>query len=115
MVLNQASLKRDGVQDYVSLRASAIVLALYSLFILGFFLFTPEVTFEVWQGLFANTLMKVFTLLALISIAIHTRIGLWQVLTDYVKCARLRAVLQFVLYVIAFGYVAVGLFVLWGA
>ena len=30
MVLNQASLKRDGVQDYVSLRASAIVLALYS-------------------------------------------------------------------------------------
>ena len=115
MVLNQASLKRDGVQDYVSLRASAVVLALYSLFILGFFLFTPEVTFEVWHALFANLFVKVFTLLALISIAIHTRIGLWQVLTDYVKCASLRAALQFVLYVIAFAYVAVGLFVLWGA
>lgn len=115
MVLNQASLKRDGVQDYVSLRASAMVLALYSLFILGFFLFTPEVTFEVWHALFANLFVKVFTLLALISIAIHTRIGLWQVLTDYVKCARIRAALQFVLYVIAFAYVAVGLFVLWGA
>lgn len=115
MVLNRATLKRDGVQDYVSLRATAIILALYSLFILGFFLFTPEVTFEVWQGLFANIFVKVFTLLALASMAVHTRIGLWQVLTDYVKCARLRAVLQFFLYALAFAYVAVGLFVLWGA
>jgi succinate dehydrogenase / fumarate reductase, membrane anchor subunit len=115
MVLNQASLKRDGVQDYVSLRATAVVLMLYSFFILGFFICTPEVTFEVWQALFANTLMKVFTLLALVCIAVHTRIGLWQVLTDYVKSARLRAVLQFFLYTLAFAYVAVGLFVLWGA
>jgi len=114
MVLNRATLKRDGVQDYVSLRATAIVLALYSLFILGFFLFTPEVTFEVWQGLFASIFVKVFTLLALVSIAVHTRIGLWQVLTDYVKNARLRAILQFFLYTLAFAYVAVGLFVLWG-
>jgi succinate dehydrogenase / fumarate reductase membrane anchor subunit len=102
MVLNQASLKRDGVQDYVSLRATAIVLALYSVFILGFFLITPEVTFEAWQALFAHTLVKVFTLLAL-------------VLTDYIKSAALRAVLQFFLYALAFSYVAVGLFVLWGA
>ncbi|WP_333606940.1 succinate dehydrogenase, hydrophobic membrane anchor protein [Arsukibacterium sp.] len=115
MVLNQASLKRDGVQDYVSLRASAIVLASYTLFILGFFLFFFDGTFNAWHGLFDNLLVKVFTLLALISIAIHTRIGLWQVLTDYIKCAKLRAVLQFVLSVIAFSYVAVGLFVLWGA
>ncbi|WP_372625192.1 succinate dehydrogenase, hydrophobic membrane anchor protein [Arsukibacterium sp.] len=115
MVLNQASLKRNGIEDYVSLRATAVVLALYTVFILGFFLVTPVVTFEVWQGLFANMAMKVFTLLALISIAVHTRIGLWQVLTDYVKSARLRAILQFFLYALAFGYVAVGLFVLWGA
>ncbi|MDX3774833.1 succinate dehydrogenase, hydrophobic membrane anchor protein [Chromatiaceae bacterium AAb-1] len=115
MVLNKATLKRDGVQDYVSLRATAIVLALYSLFILGFFLFTPEITFEIWQGLFANIFVKVFTLLTLVSIAVHTRIGLWQVLTDYVKSARLRAILQFFLYALAFAYVAVGLFVLWGA
>lgn len=115
MVLNQASLKRDGVQDYVSLRATAIILTLYTLFILGFFLLTPEVTYDNWKALFSNVLVKAFTLLALACIAVHTKIGLWQVLTDYVKCARLRAVLQFVLYTMAFGYLAVGLFVLWGA
>jgi len=115
MVLNQASLKRDGVQDYVSLRATAIILTLYTLFILGFFLFTPEVTYDNWKALFSNLLVKAFTLLALVCIAVHTKIGLWQVLTDYVKSAALRAVLQFFLYTLAFGYVAVGLFVLWGA
>jgi len=115
MVLNQASLKRDGVQDYVSLRATAIILTLYTFFILGFFLCTPEVTYDVWKALFSNLLVKAFTLLALVCIAVHTKIGLWQVLTDYVKCARTRAILQFFLYTLAFGYVTVGLFVLWGA
>lgn len=114
MVLNSANLKRNGVQDFVSLRATAIVLSLYAIFIVGFLICTPQITFEVWSGLFSNLAMKVFTLLALISMMVHARIGLWQVLTDYVKAAKLRAYLGFVLNVIAFAYVATGLFVLWG-
>ena len=51
---------------------------------------------------------------ALVSVMVHVRIGLWQVLTDYVKPTGLRATLQYVLNIIAFAYVAVGLFVLWG-
>ena len=45
---------------------------------------------------------------------LHVRIGLWQVLTDYIKPTGLRAGIQYVLNLIAFAYVAVGLFVLWG-
>jgi succinate dehydrogenase / fumarate reductase membrane anchor subunit len=114
MVVNQASLKRNGVQDYVSLRATALILTAYSLFIIGYFLTTPQVTFEAWQGLFSNLAVKVFTLAALASMMIHTQIGLWQVLTDYVKCAKLRSFLGFVLNMMSFVYVAVGLFILWG-
>jgi succinate dehydrogenase / fumarate reductase membrane anchor subunit len=113
MVVNQASLKRDGVQDFVSLRATALVLASYALFILGYFLSTPTVTFEAWQGLFSNLAVKVYTLAALVCMMVHTRIGLWQVLTDYVKNAKLRAILGFFLNLMAFAYVAVGFFVLW--
>ena len=58
--------------------------------------------------------MKVFTFAALVSIMLHVRIGMWQVLTDYVKGAGLRAFIQFILNLIAFVYVVVGLFVLWG-
>ena len=114
MVTNQASFKRDGVQDYVSLRATAAIIAAFSLYLLWFFISTDKITFDVWQALFSSIGMKVFTLAALVAIMIHVRIGLWQVLTDYVKPTGLRATLQYVLNIIAFVYVAVGLFVLWG-
>ena len=114
MVLNQASLKRDGVQDFVSLRATALIISSYALFIIGYLLCTPALTYEAWSGLFGNFAMKVYTLIALACIMVHARIGLWQVLTDYVKNAKLRAVLGFVLNLMALSYVVVGLFVLWG-
>lgn len=114
MVLNQASLKRNGVQDFVSLRATALIISAYALFIIGYLICTPELTYQSWSGLFSNLAMKAFTLITLTCIMVHTRIGLWQVLTDYVKCAKLRAALGFLLNLMALAYVAVGLFVLWG-
>jgi succinate dehydrogenase / fumarate reductase membrane anchor subunit len=114
MVINQASIKRNGIQDYVSLRASAAIISAFSIYMVYFFIATPEVTFELWQALFASIYMKAFTLITLLAILMHVRIGLWQVLTDYVKPHNVRIVLQFVLNLMAFAYVAVGLFVLWG-
>lgn len=114
MVINQASLKRDGVQDYVSLRATALFMTAYVVFILGFFLTTPTITYEVWTGLFSNLAVKVATFITLICVWVHTRIGLWQVLTDYVKAPKLRSVLSFVLNLLGLAYMVTGLFVLWG-
>lgn len=114
MVTNQASLKRDGVQDYVTLRATALIITLFSVYMTWFFVSTPSITFEVWRELFSGLAMKVFTAATLISIMMHVRIGLWQVLTDYVKPAALRATLQYLLNIVAFVYAATGLFVLWG-
>lgn len=114
MVTNQASIKRNGIQDFVSLRATAFIIAVYTFFIAGFFITTDKITYDIWQGLFSGIAMKVFTLAALVSVMIHVRIGLWQVLTDYVKPTGPRVVIQFALNLIAFVYVAVGIFVLWG-
>ncbi len=114
MVINQASMKRNGIQDYVTLRASAAVISAFSLFMVYFFISTPVITYDVWQSLFASIYMKAFTLLALVAVMMHVKIGLWQVLTDYVKPYKVRTVLQFILNIIAIAYVAVGLFVLWG-
>ena len=114
MVSTEASLKRDGIQDYVSIRATALIMTAFTFYMLWYFISTPVVTFESWHGLFSNLWMKVFTFATLVSIMVHVRIGLWQVLTDYVKAAALRASIQFILNLIAIVYVAVGLFVLWG-
>jgi len=107
-------MKRNGIQDYVSLRTSAAIISLFSIYMAYFFIATPQITFELWQSLFASIYMKAFTLITLLAILMHVRIGLWQVLTDYVKPHKLRIALQFVLNLMAFAYVAVGLFVLWG-
>jgi len=114
MVTNQASMKRNGIQDYVTLRASAAIITAFFIYMVYFFVSTPVITFGVWQGLFESIYMKAFTLITLVAIMMHVRIGLWQVLTDYVKPHRLRMVLQFVLNLLAVAYVAIGLFVLWG-
>mgnify|MGYP000029125584 CR=1 FL=1 len=114
MVNNAATVGRSGVHDFILLRASAVILAVYTFYILGFFITTPEVTFEIWQGFFANLCTKVLTVLALFSLLIHAWIGVWQVLSDYVKPAFLRGVLQFFFAVTLLAYLVAGLLTVWG-
>lgn len=114
MVTNAASFGRSGVHDYILLRASAVILACYTIFLVGFIACSAPLTFEIWSGLFSSLLMKVFTLITLVALLIHAWIGVWQVLTDYVKNTALRGVLQFTFVVIALSYLASGIVIVWG-
>ncbi len=114
MVTNAASLGRSGVHDFILIRASAIILTCYTIFLVGFIAVSAPLTYEIWHGLYSCLPMKVFTLLALVALLIHMWIGIWQVLTDYVKCVSLRGVLQFVFVVAAFSYLAAGIIIVWG-
>ncbi|MPY21678.1 succinate dehydrogenase, hydrophobic membrane anchor protein [Shewanella psychropiezotolerans] len=114
MVTNAASLGRSGVHDFILIRASAIILALYTIFVVGFIALSSPLTYDAWHGLFSALPMKVFTLLALVAILVHAWIGIWQVLTDYVKPLMLRGLLQFVVVVAAFSYLAAGILIVWG-
>ena len=113
MVKIAGTFGRSGVHDYVLLRASALVLLAYTLYLVGFIAGT-DITYVTWTGFFSLTTTKVFTLFALIAMLVHSWIGLWQVLTDYVKCTKLRGALQFLLTSVAFIYVLSGFVILWG-
>jgi succinate dehydrogenase / fumarate reductase membrane anchor subunit len=114
MVANVATVGRNGVHDFILIRASAIILAIYTFYILGFFVITPEVTFPLWQEFFACLCTKVLTVLALISLLIHAWIGVWQVLSDYIKPTFLRGGLLFIFAVTLIAYLVVGLLTVWG-
>lgn len=114
MVTNAASFGRSGIHDFILIRASGVVLASFALFLIGFIACSQPLTYEVWHGLFSTLGMKVYTLLALVALLIHAWIGVWQVLTDYVKHTPLRGVLQFAFVVLAFAYLAAGLVIVWG-
>ncbi|MDX7018196.1 succinate dehydrogenase, hydrophobic membrane anchor protein, partial [Klebsiella aerogenes] len=95
------------------LRATAIIIFLYVLYFVGF-VATTDITYEVWRGFFSSSLTKVFTLLTLLSILIHAWIGMWQVLTDYIKPIALRLTLQLIIVVALLVYLIYGTIVVWG-
>lgn len=114
MVKIASTFGRSGTHDFVLLRASAVILATYILFLVSFLVATPDLTYQAWTGLFGNLWMKIYTLLALTAVLAHGWIGIWQVLTDYVKNSLGRGVLQFIFSVALVVYWLAGLFVLWG-
>ena len=114
MVNIVASAGRNGVHDFILLRASAVILVLYTLLLAGFFVVTPNVTFDIWQGFFACTGVKIATLLALAALLAHAKLGIWQVSSDYIKPPFLRGVLQFFFSVLLLVYVAAGFLIVWG-
>jgi len=114
MGMNSATnLGRNGIQDWIIQRVSAYVLALYTLFLLGFCL-TTDVDYQVWSALFAQGWFKVFTLLALLSLAGHAWVGLWTVSTDYIKIPLARFLFQAAFVLVIFVYVVWGIQILWG-
>lgn len=115
MVSNASALGRNGVHDWLLIRASAIVIVLYVIYILGFLATAGEITYPVWRDFFALSITKVFTLLTLLAILVHAWIGMWQVLTDYIKPLALRLILQLVIVVALLVYVFYGTVVVWGA
>lgn len=114
MVTNITNFGRSGLADWLMQRATAVILLAYTLFMVGFFLVNPNLDYLTWSTLFQCTLMRIFSMLALLSIAAHAWIGLWTVATDYIKPTGIRLVFQLVVILALFAFVVWGVQVLWG-
>lgn len=78
------SLGRSGLADFVLQRASAVVLALYGLCVVGFFLAGPT-DFRRLDAFFCSGPMRAFSTVAVAALAVHGWIGMWTVGTDYIR------------------------------
>lgn len=115
MVTNITNFGRSGLSDWLIQRVSAIILMFYTIFMVGYLLFSPGLDYVTWSGLFAQTWMRIFSLLAFLSLAAHAWIGLWTVVTDYIKPTGIRFAVQIVVILAIFIFVVWGIQVLWGA
>ena len=108
MVKAATGFSRSGVTDWLIQRISALVLGAYSICVLGFFVLGAPITFPSWQASILSTPIKIFTLMALVSMLAHAWIGLWTVATDYIKPLGLRMAFH--------GFYALALFAMlvWG-
>lgn len=119
MVTSVTSLGRSGLYDWFVQRASALILLAYFLF-LGWTLIAG-VDYESWKALFSQTWMRVFSLLALVSLCAHAWVGLWTVFTDYLTERMLgsaggvlRLLAEAISALIIFTYLVWGIQILWG-
>jgi succinate dehydrogenase / fumarate reductase, membrane anchor subunit len=119
-VTNVTSLTRSGLGDFVVQRVTAIIIALYAFCVLGFFLVTPDLSHEALLGYFGNTIMRLFSTLAVLATAAHAWIGMWTVGTDYLRphyfgahATSWRLAYQAICLVVLFVYVAWALQIFW--
>lgn len=121
MVTSVTSFGRSGLYDWMVQRVSAVVLLAYTLYLTFFLLGNSNLSYQEWQGLFEQTWMRMFSLMALISLLAHAWVGLWSVTTDYItnrmmgpKATILRFLVQSACGLLAFFYLVWGVQILWG-
>jgi succinate dehydrogenase / fumarate reductase, membrane anchor subunit len=83
-----------GLRDFLAQRATAIVMAVYTVVLLVAFLTGSNFTYEGWAGLFAQTWFKLFTLATFIGLVYHAWVGVRDIYMDYVKNIAVRFILQ---------------------
>ncbi len=82
-----------GLKDWIAQRATAVIMAVYSVLIAAVLLVVRPSTFEAWQGVFANGIIKFLTFLFFVSLFYHAWIGVRDIWMDYVKPTGLRLTL----------------------
>ncbi|PAU53540.1 succinate dehydrogenase, hydrophobic membrane anchor protein [Pseudomonas sp. PIC25] len=121
MVTNVTNLSRSGLYDWMAQRVSAVVLAAYFLFLLGYLVASPSLTYADWHGLFSQNWMRIFSLLALVALGAHAWVGMWTISTDYLTPMSLgkwatgvRFLFQAVCGIAMFAFFVWGVQILWG-
>ncbi len=102
-----------GVHNWLLQRVSALILAVYSVFLLGFILHEP-ISYQGVNALFARSCMKIATVFVFLSLLAHAWIGLRIVITDYIKPLWIRLPLHVAIVLSLLGYVIWGIEILWG-
>lgn len=113
MVKSVLGVHHQGLRDWVIQRVSACILAAYSLFLIAYFLFHPDLSYPEWHYLFAQTTMKIATILCIISLLYHAWIGVWTIFTDYIKISLLRMILNFIVLFLLVASFFWGLIIVW--
>ncbi len=97
-----------GLREWIVQRVSAVYLGLYMILMVGYLAAHPNLEYTAWQHLFTVVWFQIASLLFFIALVLHAWIGLWTIVTDYVKVAFFRIALELLV------IFALAIFLLWG-
>ena len=103
-----------GTRDFLAQRATALLIALYTVVLLVRFLTVGgPIGYEQWAGIFAPQWMKFLSLAVFVALGWHAWVGVRDIWMDYVKPVGLRFVMDVFSIVWLVGCVGWGIQVLW--
>ena len=83
-----------GLRDWLSQRATAALMAVFTVVLIAQVLMPGEMGYDRWAGIFSHQWMKALTFVVIVSILVHVWVGMRDVLMDYVKAVGVRLTLQ---------------------
>lgn len=102
-----------GLTDWIAQRATALVMAVYTVIIGAALLIVRPASFEAWQGLFAIGFIKFVTFLFFLSLFYHAWIGIRDIWMDYVKPTGIRLTLHVLTILALVGYTGWAASIIW--
>ena len=103
-----------GLKDWLLQRLTAVLMAAYTLFVLGIALWNGGFDYTLWRALFANGAWKLASFLFMVALLFHAWVGVRDIYMDYIKPVSVRLALQFVSAVVLLGYLGWTIQILWG-
>jgi succinate dehydrogenase / fumarate reductase membrane anchor subunit len=102
-----------GLRDWLAQRVTAVVMAVYALFMAGFLATHQPLAFTEWKALFGQQWMRLASLLFFFSLLLHAWVGVRDILMDYVHPTGIRLAIQVAAILALAAYGAWAVEILW--
>lgn len=83
-----------GTVGWLAQRVTAIVMAVYTLILLGQFFTSQDSSYGAWVEMFSQPWFKTATYVALLALFYHAWVGVRNIWMDYIKPVSLRLLLE---------------------
>ena len=103
-----------GLKDWLIQRLTAVVMAVYTLLVLGVALWNGGIDYTLWTALFANHAFKLASFLFIVALLYHAWIGVRDIYMDYIKPTGLRLLLETLSVVVLVADLGWAIQLLWG-
>jgi succinate dehydrogenase / fumarate reductase membrane anchor subunit len=103
-----------GWRDWLVQRVTAVVMALYTLLVLGLVLWHGGLDYAAWKAVFAGHAFRIATFAFVLALLWHAWVGVRNISMDYVKPVGLRLTVQVVVIGVLVGYAGWTIGILWG-
>ncbi|MCC6197298.1 MAG: succinate dehydrogenase, hydrophobic membrane anchor protein [Burkholderiales bacterium] len=103
-----------GWRDWLVQRVSAVVMALYTLLVLGLLLWHGGLAYDAWKATFGSGAFRLATFVFMLALLWHAWIGVRNIAMDYVKPVGVRLTFQAAVAVLLVAYAGWTIQILWG-